>query len=162
MLALPDLILENYCTDTRGFTDCFFFFFSLFPACGCVHSLCQWQCAPCSFCPSLFCPMRCCSASPRATICSGLMDLSSTVQLVFLIQNTETVAHFRKLSNNTRVLLSETRSVLMRITCNNQLINVTCNRFVSKQIIIIDWLWPCCMLYYTCFTLCLSVHTFVG
>lgn len=51
--------------------------------CGCVPSLYLLLCVLSSSCPFLFCPMRCCSASHRATTCSGSMDRSFTVHLVF-------------------------------------------------------------------------------
>lgn len=63
-----------------------FFFFPPLLGCGCVRSPCLLQCVPCSFSPSLFCPMRCCSPSRRVTTCSGSMDRSSTVHLTVFIR----------------------------------------------------------------------------
>lgn len=64
--------------------------FSLFPpGCGCVRSPCLLQCVLCSFSPSPYCQMRCCSPSHRATICSGLMDpLFMVLILMATILNT--------------------------------------------------------------------------
>lgn len=68
--------------------------FSHSAGCGCVHSHSRWPCVQCCFCPSLSCPMKFCSHSHTATICSGSMARSSMVQTHALMKNLSLLCTF--------------------------------------------------------------------